>query len=70
MAPTIFGAAVALELVDQPGADRVHPLDLGKVDGQIVGLDLLELLGELADAQDGEIAAEPQDAAAVLDVLA
>ena len=28
-------AAVALELVDQPGADRVHPLDLGEVDGQL-----------------------------------
>ena len=38
-------AVVALELVHQPGADRIHPLDLGEVDGQAVAIDLLQLLG-------------------------
>ena len=27
-----FGAPVPLQLVDQPGADRVHPFDFGKID--------------------------------------
>ena len=63
-------AAVALQFVDQPGADRVHPLDLGKVDDDLLRLDVVQLLGKLADPQDRQIAAEPQDTAAVFDVLA
>jgi hypothetical protein len=60
-------AVVALELVHQPGADRIHPLDLGEVDGQIVGRERLQLLIELADPEHGQVAAEAQHAAAVLE---
>ena len=63
------GAAVALELVDQPGADRVHPLDFGEIDDEICRRrSPSSCSAELAHAQQGEVAAEPQDAAAVLDV--
>ena len=59
------GAMVALELVHQPGADRVHPVDLGQVDDQPLGADILELLAELADPEQGEVAAEAQHGASV-----
>ena len=54
------------QLVDQPGADRVHPLDLGEIDGDPLGGDLVDLLAQPADAQQREVAAKPQHALLVL----
>ena len=46
-------AAVALELVDQPGADRVHLLDVAEVDVEAVRFDLVQLLAEACGRATG-----------------
>ena len=60
-AVAITGLGYALKPVDEPGSDRVHPVDLGEIENQaLAGLDV-EVAGEASDARERHASGEAQD---------
>ena len=64
-----LAAAVARGAVDEPGADRVHPADPGKVDDEVAALQPVEPVGQHSEPRQGQVALEAEHAAAFLDAV-